>query len=51
MKFDQETLREFEAAKVKILDIHVSEDNRTLNSFYVELADGEKGILNFWIGV
>lgn len=50
MDWDQETLREFEATKIKLLDIHISEDDRTLNSFYVELADGEKGMLYFWIG-
>lgn len=50
MNWDQETLREFEATKIKLLDIYVSEDERSLNSFYVELPDGEKGLLYFWIG-
>jgi len=32
------------------LDIHISPDDRTLNWFYVDLPDGEKGLLYFWIG-
>ncbi len=48
--WESEYLREFEAAKVKLLDIHISPDDRTLNWFYVELPDGEKGLLYFWIG-
>ena len=50
MSFDQETLRDFDATKIKLLDIHISEDERILNSFYVELPDGERGMLYFWIG-
>jgi len=48
--WDSENLREFEATKIKLLDIHISPDDRTLNWFYVELPDGEKGLLYFWIG-
>ncbi len=50
MVWDSETLREFKETKVKLLDIHISPDDRTLNCFYVELPDGEKGLLYFWIG-
>jgi hypothetical protein len=48
--WDSENLREFKAAKIKLLDIHIRPDDRTLNWFYVELPDGEKGLLYFWIG-
>ena len=48
--WDSENLREFKATKIKLLDIHIRPDDRTLNWFYVELPDGEKGLLYFWIG-
>lgn len=45
-----EALREFKETKIKILDIHFIPDTQTLNWFYVELPDGERGLLYFWIG-
>ncbi|HHV11831.1 MAG TPA: hypothetical protein GXX75_16275 [Clostridiales bacterium] len=48
--WDSESMREFKATKIKILDIHIEEDDRILNWFYVELPDGERGLLYFWIG-
>ncbi|HHY83075.1 MAG TPA: hypothetical protein GX505_10430 [Clostridiales bacterium] len=48
--WDSENLREFKSTKIKLLDIHMRQDDRTLNWFYVELPDGEKGLLYFWIG-
>lgn len=48
--WNPESLREFEAIKIKILDIYVNPEDRTLNSFYVELPEGERGLLYFWIG-
>lgn len=42
--------REFKATKIKILDIHINQTDRTLNWFYVELPQGERGLLYFWIG-
>ena len=45
--WDSENLREFKATKIKLLDIHIRPDDRTLNWFYVELPDGEKGLLYF----
>jgi beta-lactamase regulating signal transducer with metallopeptidase domain len=50
MVWDSETLREFNETKIKLLDIHMSPDDPTLNCFYVELPDGERGLLYFWIG-
>ncbi|PHV71390.1 hypothetical protein CS063_04900 [Sporanaerobium hydrogeniformans] len=50
MIWDAEALREFKATKIKLLAIYVTPENRTLNYFYVELPDGEKGLLYFWIG-
>ena len=50
MVWDPETLREFKETRIKLLDIHMSPDNPTLNCFYVELPDGERGLLYFWIG-
>jgi len=48
--WESENLREFNATKIKLLDVHISQEDRTLNWFYVELPDGEKGLLYFWIG-
>ncbi|GAA4653227.1 hypothetical protein GCM10023142_03650 [Anaerocolumna aminovalerica] len=48
--WDLETLREFKETKIKLLDIHIEPEDRTLNWFYVELPDGERGLLYFWIG-
>lgn len=48
--WDTEALREFKTTKIKLLDIYIKPDDRTLNWFYVELSDGEKGLLYFWIG-
>lgn len=48
--WDFEAMREFKATKIKLLDIHINPDDRTLNWFYVELPDGERGLLYFWIG-
>jgi beta-lactamase regulating signal transducer with metallopeptidase domain len=48
--WDFEAQREFNQTKIKLLDIHIDEYDRTLNWFYVELPDGEKGLLYFWIG-
>ncbi len=48
--WDSDALREFKSTKIKLLDIHINQDDRTLNWFYVELPDGEKGLMYFWIG-
>jgi hypothetical protein len=48
--WDFENIREFKATKIKLLDIHIEPDDRTLNWFYVELPDGERGLLYFWLG-
>lgn len=48
--WELDALREFKSTKIKLLDIHINQDDRTLNWFYVELPDGEKGLLYFWIG-
>ena len=48
--WDWDSVREFNGTEAKILNIYVSEDDRTLNWFYIELANGERGLLYFWIG-
>lgn len=48
--WDFEAQREFKAEKIKLLDIHITPEDRTLNWFYVELSSGERGLLYFWIG-
>lgn len=48
--WDGDTVREFHETKVKILDIYISDLDRTLNWFFVELPKGERGLLYFWIG-
>ena len=45
-----ETLREFENTEITLLDIYISHEDRTLNWYYIELPDGERGLLYFWIG-
>ena len=45
-----ESLREFENTEIKLLDIDISPEDRTLNWYYVELPEGERGLLYFWIG-
>lgn len=42
--WEHETLREFNDEKIKLLDIYM------MSQYYVELEDGEKGLLYFWIG-
>lgn len=50
IRWEPEYQRELKGTKVKLLDIYFNEDDRTLNWFYVELPDGEKGLLYFWLG-
>jgi hypothetical protein len=49
-KWDSDTVIDFNDTKVKILDIYISDFDPILNWFFVELPDGEKGLLYFWIG-
>lgn len=46
--WESEALREFKAAKIKLLDIYFEQYDRSLNWFYVELPDGERGLLYFY---
>lgn len=48
--WDFESLRKFKNTEIMLLDIHISPEDRTLNWYYVELPDGERGLLCFWIG-
>jgi hypothetical protein len=48
--WDNEAQREFTTTNVKLLNIHINSYDRTLNWYYVELPDGERGLLYFWIG-
>ena len=48
--WDGDIIREFNKTKVKILDIYINELDPTLNWFFVELPNGEKGLLYFWLG-
>ncbi len=46
-----ENSKNFEAGKVKIIDIlNLDDNNRILNFYYVEFSSGETGLLYFWIG-
>lgn len=47
--WDFDEMIDFKETKVKLLDIHIRDD-RTLNYFYVELENGEKGLMYFYIG-
>lgn len=44
VSWEYEIQREFKNEKIKLLDIHM------MSQFYVELEDGERGLLYFWIG-
>lgn len=48
--WDGDIIREFNKTKVKILDIYINELDPTLNWFFVELPNGENGLLYFWLG-
>lgn len=50
IRWDSEFQRDFKSTQIKLLDMHVDEDDLILNWFFVELPDGEKGLLYFWIG-
>lgn len=45
-----DTIREFDNTEIILLDIHISPEDRTLNWYYVQLPEGERGLLYFWIG-
>ncbi|NLK99999.1 MAG: hypothetical protein GX271_04975 [Clostridiales bacterium] len=44
MTWDFETMRDFEATPIKILDIY------NAKTIFIELEDGQKGLLYFWVG-
>lgn len=44
MTWEWETMRDFEATPIKILDIY------SANIIFMEFEDGQKGLLYFWIG-
>lgn len=48
--WDPEALKEFDTTQIKLLDIYIDKDYPVLNWFYVEMPDGERGLLYFWIG-
>lgn len=48
--WELEAVREFNSMEIRLIDIHMYSWDRTLNHYYVELADGERGLLYFWIG-
>lgn len=48
--WNHETIREFNNTEIMLLDIYISPEDRTLNWYYIELAEGERGLLYFWIG-
>jgi hypothetical protein len=44
-------MKHFEACQVKLVDIwDLSEGERTLNYYFIELPTGETGLIYFWIG-
>ncbi|MDQ2088249.1 hypothetical protein RBH29_17635 [Herbivorax sp. ANBcel31] len=43
-------MEQFEACELKIIDIFFYPDSRTLNFYFVELENGETGMMYFWIG-
>lgn len=48
--WEYETQKEFKNEKIKLLDVYINDYDPTLNWFYVETSEGEKGLLYFWIG-
>lgn len=46
-----EEMKHFEPCKIKLIDIWgMSEYDRLLNFYYIELPTGERGLLYFWMG-
>ncbi len=45
-----EETRQFEASEIKVIDVYFYSGERNLNYYFVELQNGEKGMLYFWIG-
>ena len=46
-----EEMKYFEACKVELIDIFgLSENDRILNFYFIELPTGETGLMYFWIG-
>lgn len=44
-------MRSFETTELTLIDICFPYyDNRLLNFYFVELANGERGMLYFWVG-
>jgi hypothetical protein len=50
LNWDMESMIHLDPCQIKILDIKLSEYDRLLNWYFVELPDGQKGLLYFWIG-
>jgi hypothetical protein len=50
LNWDTENMIHLDPCKIKILDIKLSENDRVLNYYFVELPDGQRGLLYFWIG-
>lgn len=42
--------KEIQACELEIIDIFFYPDSRVLNYYFVELSNGERGMLYFWIG-
>lgn len=42
--------KEFDPIELKLIDIFFYPDSRILNYYFVELPNGERGMLYFWIG-
>lgn len=47
--WNPDIMRMFDETEIKILNIYL-DDTCLLNWFYIELADGERGLLYFWVG-
>ncbi len=48
--WDFEKSIELPPGDIKLLDIYYFQNDRTLYMYFVELQNGEKGMLHFWIG-
>lgn len=49
-RWEWEEIRHFEPCKIKLIDIRLYYWDSAMNDYYVELPDGEKGMMYFWIG-
>lgn len=49
-RWEWEEIRHFEPCNIKLIDVKLYSWDIAMNDYYVELPDGERGMMYFWIG-